>query len=100
MMVAAIVLASEAALTVHGATKLAAPNDKRIVEQPALLQVEHQPRGGLIDVARHRLDALRQIAVMVPAAMIKLNEPHAPLSQPAGLQAVRRERAGLPRRFA
>ena len=38
-------------------------------------------------------DVVLDVAVVVPVAVVELDEPHAALGQPAGQQAVRRERA-------
>ena len=53
---------------------------------------------GLIDFLGDARDLRLEVAVMVPVAVIKLNEPHAALGQPAGQQAVGRERAVGPLR--
>ena len=52
MVVAAVVVLREPALAVDGAAKLAAPDDERVVEQAALLEVLDEAVAGLIDV-RH-----------------------------------------------
>ena len=57
MMIAAVVGGGEAALAVNGASELAAPNDQRVVQHAALLQILNQRGRGLIDI----LAALRQI---------------------------------------
>ena len=44
MMVAAVVLRRQLALAVDRAAELAAPDDQRVVEQPALLQILDQRR--------------------------------------------------------
>src|SRR5206468_2970964 len=51
VMVAAVVVLGERALAVDGAPELAAPNDERVVEQSAGLQVLNQGSARLIDVA-------------------------------------------------
>src|SRR5437879_4489435 len=50
MMVAPIIGGGELALRVVGAPKLAAPDDERIVEQPALFEIGDEGEAGLIDV--------------------------------------------------
>ena len=51
MVVAAVVVARQLALAVDRPAELAAPDDQRVVEQPALLQVGDQGVAGLVDVA-------------------------------------------------
>jgi hypothetical protein len=51
MVVAAVVLLRQAALRVDRAAELAAPDDQRLVEQAALLEILDQAVAGLIDVA-------------------------------------------------
>ncbi len=97
MMVAAVIVGGELALAVDGAAELAAPDDQRVVEQAALLEVGDQGRRRLVGVAALRCDLLGQVAVLVPAAMKELHEPHAPLAQPPGQQAVGGEGAGRAR---
>ena len=89
MVVAAVV----AALDHRRAAELAAPDDQRVVEQAALLQVLDQRRAGLVGVARSSFfRSADEVAVLVPRLVEDLHEPHAPLDQPAGQQAVVGER--------
>ena len=81
------------ALAERRAAELAAPDDQRVVEHPALLQVLDQ-RGGRPSVSWHLLLELgEEVAVLVPAGVHQLHEPDAPFEQPPGDQAVVRERA-------
>ena len=57
MMVAAVVVRGQLALAVDRAAELAAPDDERVVEQAALLQVLDQRGGGLVGVAALAGDA-------------------------------------------
>ena len=68
MVVAAVILRRQGALAIDRPAELAAPDDQRIVEQAALLQVGDQRRGGLIGVAALAGDLLGEIGVLVPAA--------------------------------
>ena len=52
MVVAAVVVGGQRALAVDGPAEFAAPDDQRVVEQPALLQVGDQ-RGRRLSVSRH-----------------------------------------------
>src|SRR5437868_2596886 len=93
MVVAPVVVLRQRPLTVDRAAELAAPDDERIVEQAALLQVGDQRGGWLIDVLALSADLPRQIAVLVPAAMQELHEAHPALDHAPGQQAVARETA-------
>ena len=73
--------------------ELAAPDHQRLVEHAALLQVLDERGRSLVDLRGGPLDVLFDHAVMVPVAMVELDEPHAPLGQPPGQQAVGAERA-------
>ena len=83
MMVAAVVAGRQLALAVVGAAKLAAPEDQRIVKHSPLLEVLNQGRTWLVGFPALLTDAARQIAVMVPARMIKLDEPNVALRKPS-----------------
>ena len=67
MMVAAVVVGGQRALAVDGAAELAAPDDQRVVEQAALLQVRDQRGGGLVDVAALAGDLRGQVACAGPS---------------------------------
>ena len=67
--------------------------------RPRCFRSVHQRGGRLVGVAgTGRVRSLRQVAVLVPAAVEELDEAHAALGQPAGQQAVGGEGAGLARR--
>ena len=95
VVVAAVVRGGELALRVDRAAELAAPDDQRVVEQPALLQVLDQRGRGLVGVVALAADLVRQVAVLVPAHVVELDEAHAALGQAAGQQAVGGVAAGL-----
>jgi hypothetical protein len=88
MVVAAIILLGQCALRVHGAAKLPAPDDERILEQAAPLQVLDERCGRLVGVVALGFDAVNAVGVLVPAAAIELNEAHAALGQPPGKNAM------------
>src|SRR5690349_7277734 len=96
-MIAAVVGGSEPALAVNGAAELAAPDDERVVQHPALGQIGDEPCGRLIYVFAALGQGLRKPSVMVPVAMIELDEAHAPLGETAGQDAIGSEGAGLAR---
>ena len=95
MMIAAVVRGGERALGIDRAAEFAAPDDQRIVEQAAVLEIFDQRGRGLIGVAALPFQCARQVAVLVPAHVEELNEPHAAFGQPAGQQAVGGIGAGL-----
>ena len=93
MMVAAVIVRRQLSLAIDRAAEFAAPNDQRVVQQPALLQVLDQRGGRLIGVAALAGDLRWADIVLIPAAMEKLDEPHAALRQPAREQAIGGESA-------
>ncbi len=69
--------------------ELAAAEDQRLLEQPALLEVGQECRDRLVAVLGQLAVVLRDVVVAVPGldvAVIELDEPHAPLDQAAGDQ--------------
>ena len=95
VVVAAVVGLGQAALRVDRAAELAAPDDQRVVEHAALLQVLDQGPGGAVDVLALRLDVVGQVAVLVPAAVEDLHEAHAALDQAARREAAVGERPAV-----
>src|SRR5688572_18998966 len=73
------------------ASKLCGPDDQRVVEQAALLEIVQQPGDGLVDVLCERHVRLH-VAVCVPivrrANVDQLNEPYTAFGQPASHQAL------------
>ncbi len=96
-MVAPVLGHVQTALRVNRPSKFAAPNHQRLVEHPALLEVGDQCGGRLVHVAALQRQIARQIAVLIPAAMVQLDEAHAALGQAPGQQTIRRIRARLAR---
>ena len=93
-MIAAVIL-HEPTLAVDRATEFPRPDDERLVEQAAGREVFDERRLRLVDVAALLGDVAHKLVVLIPAAVIELHEPHAPLHEPPREQAVGRERAGL-----
>ena len=88
------VVVAAVALGHRRAAELAAPDDQRVVEHAALLQVLDQRRRAAWSTSLAvPAMSLLDVAVVVPVAVVELDEPHAALGQPAGQQAVGRERA-------
>ena len=96
VMIAPVVGGRQFSLAVIGAAELAPPEHQGVVEHAALLQVRDQGRAGLVGFAALLADAAGQTTVMVPAGVIELDETHVALGQPAGQEAVGRERPGFP----
>src|SRR2546430_13425851 len=83
MMVAPVVLVRELALAIDRPPKLASPHDECVVEQAALLEILDERRARLVRVVALAGELGRQLRVLVPAAVEKLDEPHAALRKPA-----------------
>ena len=94
-MVAAVFGRGQLALAVNGAAEFAAPDHQRVV-QHARAASDPSPARRTADRSRHLQRQIpRQVAVLVPAAMIELDEAHAALGQPPRQQAIGGEGAGL-----
>src|SRR5438045_9759689 len=97
MMVAAIVGSREFSLAVDSSAEFARPHDKCVIQHAALLEIEDQPGRRLIDAFALQGNVSRQIVMLIPAAMVKLNEAHAALGQPSREEAIGRVGTGLAR---
>ena len=75
------------------AAELAAPNDQRVIQHAVMLEVGDEGIRAAIGVIGTLQDVALEVAVVVPAAVIKMNEAHAALGEPPREQAIRRERA-------
>ncbi len=95
MMVAAVFGCSEAALAINGASELPAPYDQRVIEHAPLFEILHETCGRLIGFLAALGHTCDQSAVVIPIAMIKLDEAHAALGKATCEQAVRGEGPGL-----
>ena len=75
MMVAAVVAA---ALHHRRAAELAAPDDERIVEQPALLEILDEGRAGLVGLRGSSSSmSCTRLPVLIPRFVKNLDEAHA-----------------------
>src|SRR5712691_10211139 len=72
---------SAVALSHRRATELRAEHDDRVLEHVALLEIEDQRGDALIDFLGRAGDMIFHRTVMIPVAVIKLNEPHTPFGQ-------------------
>ena len=81
MVISAAVGAVPLSLSGNAATKLAAPQHQRFIQQTALLQVRDQRGAGLIRVATARDAPRTQAGVMIPIGMEQLHKADATLHQ-------------------
>ena len=95
VVVATVFVRGQPALAVHRAPEFAAPDDQRVVQHASLFEVLQQARGGLIGFHGALGHTGDQASMMVPIAVVQLNEPHSTFGEAAGQQAVRRERSRL-----
>src|SRR3954447_3951653 len=91
-----VVVAAVGPLGVRRAAELGAPEDQRVVEQAADLEVGQEPRDGPVDGPGDLLVPAHEPLVLVPQVRGgDLDEPHAGLGEPAGQQALPTEVVGL-----
>ena len=88
VVVAAIVVGGEAALTIHGTSKLAAPDHQRVIEHSALLKIDDESSRSLVHIFAALWQFLWQVAMMIPVAVVELDVAHAALGQPADQQTI------------
>src|SRR5689334_6831421 len=94
VMVAAVVRSLEFPLAVRRASEFTSPDDERVFEESALLEIADERGRGLVDVATLKLEIAGEVVVLVPAAVIKLDESHAPFRHPPRQKTVAGERSG------
>jgi hypothetical protein len=85
----------EFALGIVGAAEFAAPDDQGVLEQPALFEVPDQRGGGLVGLTALGCDAFGEVAVLIPALVVELDELDAAFGEAAGQEAVAGEGPGL-----
>ncbi len=93
MMIAAPARARQLALRETGAAELAAPDDQRVLEQAALLEVAHQAGRGLVDLAHADGMKRRVPRMMIPGVVIELHEFDVTLGKPPRQETIAREGA-------
>src|SRR5262249_926356 len=74
-----------------GAAEFTAPDDDGVVEQAALFEVLDERGGGAVNVGGVLADVFDEIVVMVPIAVVELDETHAAFGEAARQETVRRE---------
>src|SRR5215470_5622281 len=81
VMIAPVICLGQRALRINGATEFPTPDDQRVVEHPSLFQIHNQSGGRLISVLSLFRDVLRQVSMLIPAAMEELNEADSAFGQ-------------------
>src|SRR4051812_26696829 len=100
MMIAPIGIAFCCFLRIRSPSEFAAPDHERIVEQAALLEIANQSGGSLINVGGELWEPRIESAVVIPIAVVELNEAHIAFGQAPREQAVVRKSTGFPGLFA
>src|SRR6266566_3911466 len=88
MMITAVIVFCEFALRITGAPEFTTPNHECVVKHATFFEVLNQSGAGLIGFAGLGADSCRQVAVLIPALVIKLDEPHALFGQTPGQQTI------------
>ena len=81
----ALIRARSRQLDGRRAAELAAPDDQRVVEHPALFQILQEGADGLVALPAQLAMTGLEVVVIVPGLSLtvpELDEPHAPLQQP------------------
>ena len=95
VVITTVISCCQLSLRVIRSSEFAAPDDEGVIEQPALFEVGDQRVARAIDVGTLPANSLGQIAVMIPAGVIELDETNIPLGKAPGKKAVGRKRAGI-----
>src|SRR6266540_3402176 len=88
VMIAPVIGLGQLALAIDRAPEFPAPDDQRVVEHAALLQILNERRRRLIRALALKRQIARQVAVLIPASVIKLNEANSAFGQAAREQTV------------
>jgi len=83
MVIASVVFLGQVPLAVNRPAELAAPNDKRVFQQPALLQVLDERPAGLVDVAALIRQISTHVAMLIPTTVKNLHETNVTFRHPA-----------------
>src|SRR5690606_1474805 len=71
--------ASRAILAERRAAELRSPDDERLVEEAALLEIANERRDRLVRHARVELELAVEVRVLIPGCVIDVDEAHAAL---------------------
>ena len=82
MMIAAKVARGKLTLAIVRTAEFASPHHQGVVQHASPLQIVYQGGRRLVGFTALRFDTARQVAMLIPALMIKLNESHPALGQP------------------
>ena len=88
VMIAAEARGLDFALAVARASEFTAPDHDRVIEQPALLEILHERRRALVHFLCPPRQCSGQAVVVIPVAVIELDETRAALGEPARDDAV------------
>ena len=94
MMIPAVVLGCELPLTIDSPSEFSAPHYQGVVQKSALFQILHQRGCRLVSSAALGANRLRQISMLIPAAMKKLDAAHTAFRQSPCQKAIGSEGAG------
>src|SRR5215510_16061770 len=97
VMIAPVIGLGQLALAIDRAPEFPAPDDQRVVEHASSLQILNERRRRLIRALALKRQIARQVAVLIPASVIKLNEANAAFGQAAREQTVGGVRSWLAR---
>ena len=97
VVVAAVVGFCQGALGIDGASKLTAEHDEGIVQHAALFEVLDETVAALVHVMALLGEIVREIAMLIPAAMEDLHKPDATLHEAAGHEGAVGKGAAVPR---
>src|SRR5262245_2616263 len=96
-MVAPVIGLGQLALAIDRATEFPAPDDKCIVKHAALFQILNERRRRLISAPALKRQVTRQVAVLIPSAVIELDEANSAFGKTAREQTVGGVCSGLAR---
>jgi hypothetical protein len=90
-----VVIAPHAPLALihRRAAKLATPDDERVVEHAAALEVREEGPGRTVGQSAANVHVLDEAAVVIPPAVVELDEAHTAFGEPSRQEAIRCVRA-------
>ena len=76
------------ALEHRSTPEFATPDDQSVFEQATLFEIGQESPGGTVGQATTNLHVVGQATMMIPSAVIQVNEAHPPLHQPASKKTI------------